>query len=54
MKIKTYPLQFTDDELRHIEKIAGKRNIKQFIYAAIEEKKNRDKIHVNDEIGGSE
>jgi hypothetical protein len=41
MKIKTYPLHFTDEELRQIEKIAGKGNIKKFIYDAIEEKKKR-------------
>ena len=41
MKIKTYPLQFTDEELRYIEKIAGKGNIKKFIYEAIEEKKEK-------------
>jgi len=41
MKIKMYPLAFTEDELRYIEKIAGKGNIKKFIYEAIEEKKER-------------
>jgi len=42
MKIKTYPLQFTDVELREIEEIAGKGNIKKFILEAIEEKKQRN------------
>ena len=41
MKIKTYPLQFTEDDLKYIEQIAGKGNIKKFIYEAIEEKKKR-------------
>lgn len=41
MKIKTYPLQFTDEELREIEATAGKGNIKKFIYEAIEEKMKR-------------
>jgi len=47
MKIKTYPLQFTDGELRLIESIAGKGNIKKFIFEAIEEKKERE-IKKND------
>ena len=38
MNIKTYPLQFTEEKLREIESVAGKRMIKAFIYAAIEEK----------------
>lgn len=38
MTIKTYPLQFTAEKLKHIEEMAGKGNIKRFIYLAIEEK----------------
>jgi hypothetical protein len=38
MTIKTYPLQFTEEKLREIESVAGKRKIKIFIYEAIEEK----------------
>lgn len=40
MKIKTYPLQFTEEYLKHIEEIAKKRNktIKDFILEAIKEK----------------
>jgi len=38
MQIKTYPLQFTAEKLKQIEEIAGKGNIKRFIYLAIEEK----------------
>ena len=43
MQIKTYPLQFTEQELREIEKVAGKRNIKSFIYKAIDEKMQKEK-----------
>ena len=42
MQIKTYPLQFTEQELREIEKVAGKRNIKSFIYKAIAEKMEKE------------
>lgn len=40
MKIKTYPLQFTEEYLKHIEEIAKKQNktIKDFILEAIEYK----------------
>jgi len=38
MKIKTFPLQFTDGYLKQIEDKAGKGNIKKFIMQAIEEK----------------
>jgi len=41
MKIKMYPIPFTDIELREIEAMAGKGNIKRFILEAIEEKKQR-------------
>lgn len=36
MKIKTFPLQFTEGYLKRIEKAAGKRNKTKFIYDAIE------------------
>ncbi len=42
MTIKTYPLQFTEQELRDIEQVAGKRKIKSFIYKAIEEKMKKE------------
>ena len=37
MKIKTYPLQFTKEYLKHIEEIAKKQNktIKDFMLEAI-------------------
>ena len=40
MKIKTYPLQFTEEYLKHIEKVAKKHNktIKDFILESIKEK----------------
>lgn len=40
MKIKTYPLQFTEEYLKHIEEIAKKQNktIKDFILEAIKDK----------------
>lgn len=40
MKIKTYPLQFTEEYLKHIEEIAKKqeKTIKDFILEAIEDK----------------
>ena len=39
MKIKTYPLQFTEEYLKHIEEIAKKQNktIKDFILEAIKQ-----------------
>ena len=42
MTIKTYPLQFTEEKLKEIEKVAGVRKIKSFIYEAIEEKIKKD------------
>lgn len=42
MTIKTYPLQFTGEKLKEIERVAGKRKIKSFIYKAIEEKLKRE------------
>ena len=40
MKIKTYPLQFTEEYLKHIEEVAKKqgKTIKNFILEAIKEK----------------
>lgn len=45
MKIKTYPLQFTEEYLREIEKKAKENNIsiKEFILNAIEEKMKKGK-----------
>ena len=45
MKIKTYPLQFTEEYLREIEKKAKENNmsIKEFILNAIQEKLERKK-----------
>ena len=45
MKIKTYPLQFTEEYLKHIEEKAHKSNmtIKDFILKAIEEKLEKEK-----------
>lgn len=43
MKIKTFPLQFTEEKLNEIEQYAGKGNKKQFILDAIEEKISRIK-----------
>ena len=42
MKIKTYPLQFTEERLNEIKKIAKSlgMNIKEFMLKAIEEKMN--------------
>ena len=48
MIIKTYPLQFSEEKLREIERSAGKRKIKSFIYEAIEEKLNNKKNIDND------
>ncbi|MCI7204792.1 MAG: hypothetical protein MSA15_02185 [Clostridium sp.] len=44
MKIKTYPLQFTEEYLREIEKKAKENNmsIKEFILNAIQEKLERE------------
>ena len=44
MKIKTYPLQFTEEYLREIEKKAKENNmsIKGFILNAIQEKLERE------------
>ena len=44
MKIKTYPLQFTEKYLREIEKKAKENNmsIKEFILNAIQEKLERE------------
>ena len=40
MKIKTYPLQFTEEYLKHIEEVAKEqgKTIKDFILEAIKEK----------------
>ena len=40
MKIKTYPLQFTEEYLKHIEEVAKKqgKTIKDFILESIKEK----------------
>ena len=38
MKIKTFPLQFTEGYLKQIEEMAGKGNIKKFMLDAISEK----------------
>ena len=42
-KIKNYPIQFTEQDLKDIEQISGKRKIKSFIYIAIAEKMAREK-----------
>ena len=44
MKIKTYPLQFTEEYLREIEKKSKENNmsIKEFILNAIQEKLERE------------
>lgn len=41
MKIKTFPLQFTEEKLNEIERIAGAGNKKNFILQAIDEKIQR-------------
>jgi len=43
MKIKTYPLQFTEKELNEIKEVAAKQNmtIKDFMLEAIREKKEK-------------
>ena len=45
MKIKTYPLQFTEEYLREIETKAKEKNmsIKEFILNAIQEKLEKEK-----------
>ena len=45
MKIKTYPLQFTEEYLKEIEKKKKKKNmsIKEFILNAIQEKLEKEK-----------
>ena len=43
MKIKTYPLQFTEEKLNEIEWAAGIGNKKNFILTAIDEKIERTK-----------
>lgn len=45
MKIKTFPLQFTEEYLDMLKRVAAERNttIKQFILTAIEEKLKRSK-----------
>lgn len=45
MKIKTYPLQFTEEYLKKIEIKAHESNmtIKDFILSAIEEKMRKEK-----------
>ena len=41
MKIKTYPLQFTEENLNEIKEVAASidMNIKEFMLTAIKEKK---------------
>lgn len=43
-KIKTYPLQFTEEKLEEIKRIASEKgmNIKAFMLEAIEEKMNKE------------
>ena len=45
MKIKTYPLQFTEEYLKEIETEAKEKNmsIKEFILNAIQEKLEKEK-----------
>lgn len=45
MKIKTYPLQFTEEYLKEIKEKAKENNmsIKEFILNAIQEKLEREK-----------
>lgn len=45
MKIKTYPLQFTEEYLKHIEEIAKEKNmsIKEFILNAIANEMKKEK-----------
>ena len=45
MKIKTYPLQFTEEYLKEIKKKAKENNmsIKEFILNAIQEKLEKEK-----------
>lgn len=45
MKIKTYPLQFTEEYLKEIETKAKEKNmsIKEFILNAIQEKLEKEK-----------
>ena len=45
MKIKTYPLQFTEEYLREIKEKAKENNmsIKEFILNAIQEKLEKEK-----------
>ena len=49
MKIKTYPLQFTEEYLKHIEEVAKKqgKTIKDFILEAIKEKIERRWFFLN-------
>lgn len=42
MKIKTFPLQFTEEKLNEIEAAAGEGNKKSFILEAIDEKLARE------------
>lgn len=46
MKIKTYPLQFTEEYLKEIEEEAKKNNmsIKEFILNAIQEKLEKEQM----------
>ena len=45
MKIKTYPLQFTEEYLKEIETKANEKNmsIKEFMLNAIQEKLEKEK-----------
>lgn len=43
MKIKTFPLQFTEGKLKEIGEVAGTGNKTRFIYDAIDEKLERVK-----------
>lgn len=42
MKIKTFPLQFTEEKLKQIESVAGEGNKKSFMLEAIDEKLIRE------------
>lgn len=50
MKIKTFPLQFTEKYLNEIHKVANDNNmsVKKLMLTAIEEKVNRLKEDKND------
>ena len=56
MKIKTYPLQFTEEYLKEIKEKAKENNmsIKEFILNAIQEKLLRKLIKISEEYLGKE